>query len=58
MRCANGQRSPGRLPAACGGGCPARLIYATAWDHQVPLVTADVRIRGYAQAARDVEVIW
>jgi PIN domain nuclease of toxin-antitoxin system len=35
-----------------------RLLYATAIDHRVPLISKDERLRVFAQAARDVEVIW
>lgn len=35
-----------------------RLLYATARDLRVPLVSKDERLRAYAQAAGDVTVIW
>ncbi len=35
-----------------------RLLYATALDLRVPLVSKDHRLRDYAARARDVEVIW
>ena len=35
-----------------------RLIYATARDALVPLVSKDARLREYARAHRDVRVIW
>jgi PIN domain nuclease of toxin-antitoxin system len=40
-------------------GDPAdRLIYATARDLGIPLVSKDEKIREYASRYRDVEVIW
>ncbi len=52
--------------AALAGGLPThfpgdpidRLLYATARDHRVPLVTKDERLRGFARSTRDVEVVW
>jgi PIN domain nuclease of toxin-antitoxin system len=35
-----------------------RMIYATAREALVPLVSKDVRIREYALAHRDVRVVW
>jgi PIN domain nuclease of toxin-antitoxin system len=48
----------GLLDDSFGGDPIDRLIYATARDLRVPLVTKDDRIRAYARAQRDVEVIW
>jgi PIN domain nuclease of toxin-antitoxin system len=40
-------------------GDPAdRLLYATARDRRVPLVSKDEALRAFAVAAGDVEVIW
>ncbi|MBA2719266.1 MAG: type II toxin-antitoxin system VapC family toxin [Chloroflexi bacterium] len=40
-------------------GDPAdRLIYATALEHRIPLITKDGRLRDYAAAAGDVHVVW
>ena len=40
-------------------GDPAdRLIYATALEHRVPLVTKDERLRDYAAIAGEVAVVW
>lgn len=40
-------------------GDPAdRLIYATAKDLNVPLVTKDDRLHAYAAAHKDVRVVW
>lgn len=35
-----------------------RLIYASAYDLRVPLVTKDEKLRAYAARAGDVDVIW
>lgn len=35
-----------------------RLLYATARDLRVPLVSKDERLRAYARATGDVSVIW
>jgi PIN domain nuclease of toxin-antitoxin system len=49
----------GRLPASGFTGDPAdALIYATAAERTVPLVTKDQRLRLYARQARDVRVVW
>ncbi len=40
-------------------GDPAdRLLYATALEHSVPLVTKDESIRSYAEQAGDLRTIW
>ena len=40
-------------------GDPAdRLIYATAMEHRVPLVSKDERLRDYAAISGDVLVLW
>jgi PIN domain nuclease of toxin-antitoxin system len=40
-------------------GDPAdRIIYATAANRQLPLITKDGRLRDQAKAARDVSVVW
>ena len=40
-------------------GDPAdRLIYSTAREHRVPLVSKDERLRAYAARAGDVDVVW
>jgi PIN domain nuclease of toxin-antitoxin system len=49
----------GQIPAGSFPGDPAdRLLYATARDLRVPLVTKDDRLRGFAARNRDVDVIW
>jgi PIN domain nuclease of toxin-antitoxin system len=49
----------GRLPSAGFDGDPAdAMLYATARERDVPLLTKDERIRAYAAAARDVKAIW
>ena len=49
----------GQLDRGAFPGDPAdRLIYATARDLRVPLVTKDGRLRRHAEHARDVDVIW
>jgi PIN domain nuclease of toxin-antitoxin system len=35
-----------------------RLLYATARDHRVPLVSKDERLRAFASTARDVDIVW
>jgi PIN domain nuclease of toxin-antitoxin system len=35
-----------------------RLLYATARDHRVPLVSKDERLRAFASTERDVDIIW
>ena len=35
-----------------------RLLYATARDLRVPLVTKDEALRGFAQSTGDITVIW
>jgi len=40
-------------------GDPAdRLLYATARDLRVPLISKDARLRRHADGAGDVDVIW
>jgi len=40
-------------------GDPAdRLIYATAHEHRIPLISKDERLRAFAQVAGDVHVVW
>ncbi len=45
-----------------GDGFPGdpidRLLYASAWDHRVPLVSKDERLQSFARTSRDVDVIW
>ncbi len=49
----------GQIPAGAFPGDPAdRLIYATARDLRVPLVSKDDRLRGFAARQGDVDVIW
>ena len=49
----------GALDGATFPGDPAdRLIYATAREHRIPLVSKDVRIRSFAEVAGDVDVVW
>ena len=49
-----GTLDPTRFP----GDPIDRLLYATALDLRVPLVTKDTRLTDYAMAAGDVDVIW
>ena len=48
----------GQLGDAFGGDPIDRLLYATARDYRVPLISKDQRLRAFARVARDVEVIW
>ena len=48
----------GTLSEAFAGDPIDRLIYATARDLRIPLISKDQRIHAYAHDARDVEVIW
>ena len=49
----------GQLDRATFPGDPIdRLIYASAYDLRVPLVTKDEKLRAYAARAGDVDVIW
>jgi PIN domain nuclease of toxin-antitoxin system len=49
----------GQLDRDAFPGDPAdRLIYATAHDLRVPLVSKDWRMREFAQGSGDVDVIW
>jgi PIN domain nuclease of toxin-antitoxin system len=49
----------GSLDDASFPGDPAdRLIYSTAREHRVPLISKDARLRDYAAVAGDVVVIW
>ena len=48
----------GSLPEAFAGDPIDRLIYATAHDLRIPLISKDQRIHAYARETRDVEVIW
>jgi PIN domain nuclease of toxin-antitoxin system len=48
----------GELPDTFPGDPIDRLLYATARDHRVPLVSKDQRLRAFARAAREVDVIW
>lgn len=49
----------GQLPAAGFRGDPAdSLLYATARELAVPLVTKDRAIRGHARDAGDVKTMW
>lgn len=49
----------GALDDARFPGDPAdRMIYATALEHRVPLVTKDERLREFAKIAGDVHVVW
>jgi PIN domain nuclease of toxin-antitoxin system len=40
------------------GDSADRMIYATALEHRVPLVTKDERLRAFAAIAGDVHVVW
>jgi PIN domain nuclease of toxin-antitoxin system len=48
----------GGLTEAFAGDPIDRLIYATARDLRIPLISKDQRIHDYARGARDVKVIW
>ena len=48
----------GTLTEAFAGDPIDRLIYATARDLRIPLISKDQRLRAYARQARDVEVVW
>ena len=49
----------GQLDRTAFPGDPAdRLIYATARDLRVPLVTKDGRLRQHADRTGDIDVIW
>jgi PIN domain nuclease of toxin-antitoxin system len=49
----------GRLPGAGFTGDPAdALIYATAAQSSMPLLTKDQRMRAFAASRRDVRTIW
>lgn len=49
----------GQLDRTTFPGDPAdRMLYATARDLRVPLVSKDGRLRHHARAAKDIDVIW
>ena len=49
----------GQLDRATFPGDPIdRLIYASAYDLRIPLVTKDEKLRAYAALAGDLDVIW
>lgn len=49
----------GALDDARFPGDPAdRMIYATAREHRVPLITKDERLREFAGLAGDIHVLW
>ncbi len=49
----------GALDDARFPGDPAdRLIYATALEHRIPLISKDERLREFAAVAGDVRVVW
>lgn len=48
----------GQLDDAFPGDPIDRLLYATAWDLRVPLVTKDEALREYARARREVSATW
>jgi PIN domain nuclease of toxin-antitoxin system len=48
----------GLLGEAFPGDPIDRLLYATARDRRVPLVSKDERLREFAAAAGDVDVVW
>lgn len=55
----SGAMLAGRIPASGFEGDPAdAVIYATAVQEQVPLVTKDQRIRLFAADRRDIKTIW
>jgi PIN domain nuclease of toxin-antitoxin system len=48
----------GGLGDSCPGDPIERLLYATARDHRVPLISTDERLRAFAGTAHEVQVIW
>lgn len=48
----------GGLGGAFRGDPVDRLLYATARDLRVPLVSKDERLREFARAAGDISVVW
>ena len=49
----------GQLDRATFAGDPIdRLIYASAYDLRIPLVTKDEKLRAYAALAGDLDVLW
>ncbi len=49
----------GQLDRATFPGDPIdRLIYASAHDLRIPLVTKDEQLRAYAARAQDIDVVW
>jgi PIN domain nuclease of toxin-antitoxin system len=48
----------GTLDDAFPGDPIDRLLYATARDHRIPLVTKDERMRAFALAAAEVDIVW
>ena len=56
---ASGALAAGRLPAQGFAGDPAdAMLYATARELDVPLVSKDSRIREHARQERDLRVVW
>ncbi len=48
----------GQLDEGFPGDPIDRLLYATARDRRVPLVTKDEALRSFTTTARDVKVVW
>ena len=48
----------GALDPRFPGDAADRMIYATALEHRVPLVSKDERLREFAAIAGDVHVVW
>jgi PIN domain nuclease of toxin-antitoxin system len=48
----------GQIDGTFPGDPIDRMLYATARDRRVPLISKDEPIRTFAAAAREVEVIW
>ena len=48
----------GLLPDDFPGDPADRMLYATARDLLVPLVSKDLRLRSFARSTREVRVIW
>ena len=48
----------GQVDDAFPGDSIDRLLYATARDRRVPLVSKDEPMRAFAAVSREVEVIW
>ena len=50
--------SAGMIGRSFGGDIADRLLYATARELEIPLVTKDEAIREFARSSGDVQTIW